>query len=77
MSGRPAELFGISGRGFIREGYFADLVLIDYERLADRATFRNPRRLAEGIERVYVNGKLTLEKGEWREADAGRLLRRS
>lgn len=75
MSGRPAELFGISQRGVIREGYFADLVLIDYERLADRATFREPRRLAEGMERVYVNGRLAVERGQWRDASAGRLLR--
>jgi N-acyl-D-amino-acid deacylase len=77
MTGRPAELFGIDRRGFIRERYFADLVLLDYDHLADTSTFRNPRSLAAGIEKVFVNGSLVLDHGRCLKEGAGLLLRRA
>ena len=75
MTSRPAELFGIDRRGVLREGYFADLVVIDYDRLADQSTYRNPRQMALGIEKVFVNGHLVLDDSRWITEDAGRLLR--
>jgi N-acyl-D-amino-acid deacylase len=59
MTGMPAQRFGIEGRGLISEGYSADLVLFDPDRIIDTATFGDPIRAAEGILRVWVNGILT------------------
>jgi N-acyl-D-amino-acid deacylase len=59
MTGMPACRFGIERRGLIREGYCADLVLFDAEKIIDTATFDDPVRAAEGIAAVWVNGVLS------------------
>jgi N-acyl-D-amino-acid deacylase len=59
MTGMPAQRFGLAGRGLIREGYCADLVLFDAEKIIDTATFGDPVRAAEGIAGVWVNGILS------------------
>lgn len=52
-----AERWGIPNKGLIAEGYDADLVLLDYDKLSDKADFNHPRELCDGIEAVFVNGK--------------------
>lgn len=47
----------MSERGVVRKGAFADLVLFDAHRIADKATYDNPRQICAGIERVMVNGQ--------------------
>ena len=56
MTSLPADRFGLSGRGTIERGAFADLVVFDPERVADRATFERPHAFADGIDIVIVNG---------------------
>lgn len=56
MTGLAAENYGVDERGLIREGYFADLIMFDPDRVADMATFENPIRASKGIEAVWVNG---------------------
>jgi len=63
MTGLTAQVYGIPDRGFIREGYFADLVIFDPERVADRATYAKPTLSPEGILHVIVNGQVALSKG--------------
>jgi len=59
MTGLPAQRFNLDGRGFIREGCAADLVLFDPKTIADTATFSDPIKPAKGIEAVWVNGVLS------------------
>ena len=59
MTGLPARRFGLSNRGFVREGFGADLVLFDPSTVRDVATFTDPQRPAEGIAAVWVNGVLS------------------
>jgi N-acyl-D-amino-acid deacylase len=59
----PAQRFGIEERGLIREGYSADLVLFDPEKIIDTATFADPICAAVGIVGVWVNGVLTYTQG--------------
>ena len=59
MTGMPAQRFGLAERGMIREGYCADLVLFDPEKIIDKATFADPVRSAQGIVGVWVNGVLS------------------
>ena len=75
MTGMPASVFSLGGKGLIKEGYDADLVLFDYENLTDRATYANPTELAEGITCVFVNGKIVYENGKLTGEKPGKLLR--
>lgn len=59
MTTMPARRFGLAGRGMIREGYCADLVLFDAEKIIDTATFSDPVHASEGIRGVWVNGVLS------------------
>lgn len=58
ITAMPAAFFGLRGRGMIREGYFADMVLFEEEKLDSKADFVCPHRSAEGIRTVFVNGKI-------------------
>ncbi len=59
MTGMPAQRFGLTQRGRIRECFYADLVLFDPEKITDMATYSNPMEPAIGIESVWVNGTLS------------------
>lgn len=72
----PAQRFGLEGRGLLREGYFADLVLFDAQRILDRATFDNPAQRAEGIAGVWVNGVRSSTPESPASGRSGRFLRR-
>jgi N-acyl-D-amino-acid deacylase len=63
MTSLPAQRFGLTDRGYVREGNWADLVLFDADTVCDTATFETPVRLAVGIEAVWVNGSLSYRKG--------------
>lgn len=76
MTGLSARRFGLSNRGFIREGYAADLVLFDPATVRDVATFANPQRAAEGIHAVWVNGVLSSRDQTPTGARDGRFLPR-
>lgn len=70
-----AGTFGLKGRGQIKEGYFADLVLFDPEKIIDKATFDNPYQPAEGIHYVFVNGVAAVSEGRLTGRLGGRVLR--
>jgi N-acyl-D-amino-acid deacylase len=76
MTGLSARRFGLSGRGEVREGYHADLVLFDPDRVRDTATFAEPRQAADGIDAVWVNGVLSYRDGAVTGYRAGRFLAR-
>ncbi|WP_348750633.1 N-acyl-D-amino-acid deacylase family protein [Pseudomonas rhodesiae] len=77
MTGLSAARFGLSERGQIREGHWADLVLFDPLRVRDVADFKAPQRAAEGIEGVWVNGVLSYQEGQANGQRSGRFLARS
>ncbi|MFC5861925.1 amidohydrolase family protein [Acidicapsa dinghuensis] len=58
MTSLPAQRFGITNRGLIREGSHADLVLFDPNTILDKATFEDPIQPSSGISAVWVNGSL-------------------
>ncbi len=58
MTGLTAEHLGISNRGIVAPGYFADLVLFDPATVADNSTMTKSKELSSGIEMVWVNGKI-------------------
>ena len=76
MTGMSAERFGLAERGFIREGYWADLVLFDAATIRDAASFTDPMQPAEGIAAVWVNGELAWQQRQATGIRAGRFIAR-
>lgn len=74
MTGLAADFLGLRDRGYLREGLKADLVVLDPERLGDRATFAEPRLPSEGTVAVLVNGTFAIRDGVATGALAGRGL---
>lgn len=76
MTSLPARRFKLAGRGELREGAIADIVVFDAERIEDVATYEEPRQHPKGIEYVLVNGRVAADHGKQVETHAGRLVRR-
>jgi N-acyl-D-amino-acid deacylase len=74
LSGLPATNLGLDRRGFLKKGYFADVVVFDPAEIADRATFERPHQYAVGMRHVFVNGVQVLKDGEHTGAKPGRAL---
>lgn len=75
MTGMQAAQLGLPDRGAIREGFAADIVLFDFEKIIDKATFEDPHQYPEGIDSVIVNGQLVVRRGEHLGTKPGRILR--
>lgn len=72
----PADELGLVGRGRIAPGSFADIVVLDPDTVADRATFEDPHLYSVGVRHVVVNGELVVDDGTVLDARPGRRLRR-
>ena len=70
----PAQIMGLKDRGMVLEGFAADLVVLDLERLRDTADFFQPHQYPEGVEHVIVNGTVVIEGGEHSWALPGRVI---
>jgi N-acyl-D-amino-acid deacylase len=75
MTSAPAARLGLRERGLLRDGYAADVVVFDPERVRSNATYDQPRRFPEGIQHVLVNGVPVVEGGRHTGALPGRALR--
>ncbi|TSD03135.1 MAG: N-acyl-D-amino-acid deacylase [Parcubacteria group bacterium Greene0714_36] len=75
-SGGPARILGITGRGTIAKGNFADIIIFDPRLIRDRATYQNPYRYSSGMEWVIINGKIVVEQGRHTGARGGQILRK-
>jgi N-acyl-D-amino-acid deacylase len=75
MTSLPANTFHFQGRGDLREGNWADIVVFDPDKVQDTATYKDPHHYPTGIPYVLVNGVLVINKGEHTGAKAGKALR--
>jgi N-acyl-D-amino-acid deacylase len=73
MTGLPAQIMRLKDRGYIRSGYWADLVLFD-DTIADHATFTEPHQYPSGIPFVFVNGVAVIEEGKPTKALPGKVV---
>jgi N-acyl-D-amino-acid deacylase len=64
MTGLPASVVGLKDRGYLKENYAADITIINFQNIRDKATILKPDMLSEGIEYVIVNGEFTVDQGE-------------
>jgi N-acyl-D-amino-acid deacylase len=76
MTSLPAAKFKIKNRGVISEGSYADLTILNLDKLSDEATYPDPHRYPKGVEYVLVNGIPGVEKGSPTGVEAGRPIRR-
>ena len=74
-SALPAEVFGLTDRGVLKVGAFADVVVFDAATVKDRSTYIEPTLLAVGMRYVFVNGVAVVEAGMPTAAMAGRALK--
>ena len=74
MTSLPASVFGLKDRGVIREGAWADIVVINPAQVADKATYTEPHQLSVGIDTIVINGKIARRDGTFATALAGRVL---
>ncbi|MDC0865528.1 D-aminoacylase [bacterium] len=75
LSGLSASKLKLKERGFLKENYFADIVIFDPNTISDHATFSEPHQLATGMHHVFVNGVQVLESGEHTGMTPGRVVR--
>lgn len=75
MSSAVATRLHIRERGFLREGYYADVVVFDPETVGDHATYDEPHQLSSGIEQVFVNGVAVVTDGVHTGAMPGQAVR--
>ncbi len=75
MTSMNAEKISILDRGYLREGYRADVTLFNPETVIDKATFEKPHQYPEGIPYVIVNGELVLDNGRHTGALPGKVVR--
>jgi len=76
LTSLPADILGLRDRGRLVEGAWADLVLFDRQRIADRATYKRPWATPAGIRHVFVAGEPVVVDGRHTGAMPGRVLRR-
>jgi N-acyl-D-amino-acid deacylase len=74
MTSFPARRFKLDGRGLLARGYAADMVVFDSDHISERASYDEPKRFAEGISHVLVNGTLVMESGAHRGKRAGTVI---
>jgi N-acyl-D-amino-acid deacylase len=77
MTGLTAETIGIQNRGFIREGYKADILVFDPAAIKANATYEEPTRLASGFRYIILNGSLVKDDEKMTEERAGKILKKN
>lgn len=77
MTSLTAQTFNIKGKGLLKAGYDADIVVFDPAKIMDRSTFEEPDNPPEGIQYVLVNGCIAVKQGQVTGATTGKVLRHS
>ena len=70
-SGLTADILNIKNRGYLQDGYKADIVVFDAELFRPEADFRFPRKLSNGVVELIINGKRVISGGEYQGVLAG------
>ncbi len=75
MTSKPAAVFGYKGRGLLKKGNFADIVVFNPETVIDKGTFVDPVQFPVGIQHVLINGNAVMKDGAYERNLAGKVLR--
>ncbi len=74
MTSWPATRMRLPQRGLLKEGFWADVVVFELDRLHDRATYEEPTRFPTGVDWVLVNGEVVIDQGRHTGARPGHVL---
>ena len=74
-TGLSADIFKLDRRGYLRTGYFADVVVFDPAGYAPKADYVRPRELTVGVQTLLVNGAPAVQDGKLTTVAAGRALK--
>jgi N-acyl-D-aspartate/D-glutamate deacylase len=74
MTSWPATRMRLASRGMIKEGNWADVVIFDYDKIQDTATYERPLLSPVGIDHVLVNGQVVIENGKHTGARPGKVI---
>jgi N-acyl-D-amino-acid deacylase len=75
MTSLPAQKFGLTDRGLLREGFAADIIVFDEKEVADLSTYAAPHAYSKGFTHVIVNGKVVVEDGKHLGTRSGLAIR--
>lgn len=75
LSGLPATNLKLNKRGFIKLGYYADVLVFDPAKVQDHSSFENPHKLSTGMSHVLVNGGHVIKDGIHTGATPGKVVR--
>jgi len=75
LTSLPATNLAIKQRGWLKPGYYADVVVFDPATIRDNATYAKPQQLASGVDDVFINGVQVLKDGAHTGATPGRVVR--
>jgi N-acyl-D-amino-acid deacylase len=75
LTSLPSGNLSLQGRGLLKQGYYADIVVFDPDKIADHATYDNSQVFATGVSDVFVNGAAAIRNGEPTGASSGRFVR--
>lgn len=76
MTGLSADIFHLNDRGYIKEGYIADIAIFNPESLTDKATFTDPFQYSEGIDYLIINGELAISDRKFNDIRKGMILKK-
>jgi N-acyl-D-amino-acid deacylase len=71
----PADIMDWQNRGWLKEGYKADIAVFDLKNIQTQTSISNPHQFSEGVEYLFINGEIVLDKGEWTGKLPGKVLK--
>lgn len=76
MTSMPATVYGLRGKGLLKEGFDGDICIFDAEKIIDRATYTDSHARAEGLHYVIVGGEVVVENAVHNGKRAGKVIAR-
>ena len=74
MTLMPATVYGLQGKGLIKEGFDADICIFDAEKIIDHSDYTSCHERAEGLKFVFVGGKVVVENAVFNGIKAGKVI---
>lgn len=74
-TGLAADILRLPQRGYLKTGFYADIVVFDPDTYRDQATYDKPHQYSTGMEYLLINGKIVIEQGKYQGTLAGKALR--
>lgn len=74
MTSMPAAVYGLSGKGLIKEGFDADICIFDFDKIIDRSDYTDSTKKADGLNYVLVDGEIVAENAVFNGTKKGKLI---